>query len=261
MTQLYKIEEILEMLQAQIYLSQGRYLTTQEEEILKGTWQNLSYEKIADSLYLSDGYIRALASELWHLLSDIFGQKITKPQFRYVITNLLKSDTLDIDNTNDDIDDIDQPKKGHILIIDDEGESFQLISRLFKKNGYQVSVFNNSQAGLKFIMEEQSIDLILLDIIRPDLNGYDYDFCKKIKSNPILNDIPVIFISSFNDSENKIQALKLGANDYITKPFNLDEILLRVEHHINCYKKQLELHQKIEDYERKLYLLGWVGGD
>lgn len=84
-----KIVRVIELIQQKIYLKYNRILTIQEEMILKGIWDNLSYEDIAESLYMSVGSIRNIASKLWQLLSDLFEVKISKTKFKYTFFRLL----------------------------------------------------------------------------------------------------------------------------------------------------------------------------
>jgi hypothetical protein len=147
----YSFSEILEIIQQQVYLTKGCYLTIQEQEILKGTWNNLSYQEIAESLYLSNGYVRIIASALWKTLSSVFGENITKANFYYTINNILQ-----LDNTDNKNDHRNQYPKEHILIVDDSLEIIQLISRFLSNNGYRVSAFMNGKDALMFL-KNQSI--------------------------------------------------------------------------------------------------------
>jgi hypothetical protein len=147
----YSFSEILEIIQQQVYLTKGCYLTIQEQEILKGTWNNLSHREIAESLYLSNGYVRIIASALWKTLSSVFGENITKANFYYTINNILQ-----LDNTDNNNDHRNQYPKEHILIVDDSLEIIQLISRFLNKNGYRVSAFMNGNDALMFL-KNQSI--------------------------------------------------------------------------------------------------------
>ena len=243
----YSFSEILEIIQQQVYLTKGCYLTIQEQEILKGTWNNLYYQEIAESLYLSNGYVRIIASALWKTLSSVFGENITKANFYYTINNILQ-----LDNTDNNNDHRNQYPKEHILIVDDSLEIIQLISRFLNKNGYRVSAFMNGNDALMFL-KNQSINLIILDIFMPDINGYE--IYEQVKSSVNLNHIPIIFTSHLNDSESKVKSFNLGANDYITKPFNLQELLLRVAYHISCHKRELAKIREIEECKKTIEIL------
>jgi len=127
--------------------------------------------------------------------------------------------------------------KHSILIVDDNPINIKVLMDSLGKPEYRLLSATNGQKAL-MIAEKVIPDLILLDINMPGLNGYDT--CKKLKENEQTKGIPVIFLSALNEVGNKIHGFNVGAVDYITKPFQRDEILVRVRTQI----KISELHKK-----------------
>lgn len=116
-------------------------------------------------------------------------------------------------------------KKEDILIVDDTPENLRLLSSFLVKEGYNVRKALTGQMALT-AMDTVLPDLILLDIMMPFMDGYQV--CKKLKSNPKTAEIPVIFLSALNDAFDKVKAFTVGGADYITKPFQFEEVLARV---------------------------------
>jgi len=100
-----------------------------------------------------------------------------------------------------------------------------------------ISAFNGQTALEK--VQSESPDLILLDIMMPDMDGYEV--CRRIKANPFLSDIPIIFISALNETNDVVKALKSGGVDYVTKPFQAEEVIARVHTHVRLYRQSIEL--------------------
>ncbi len=131
--------------------------------------------------------------------------------------------------------------KGDILIVDDVPENLQLLFTMLTEQGYEVRrVLNGKQAINAAITEPP--DLILLDIKMPDLDGYQV--CEELKKHSETKEIPVIFLSALNDAFDKVKAFDVGGVDYITKPFQLQEVLVRVENQLKLMKMQRELQEK-----------------
>ena len=130
------------------------------------------------------------------------------------------------------------PSKESILIVDDTPANLQLLAQMLSEQGYKVRM---AQDGTMALMSIQSSppDLILLDIMMPELNGYEV--CSKLKASSFTKDIPIIFISALNEVFDKVKAFEVGGVDYITKPFQAQEVLARVEHqlHIRRLTQQL----------------------
>lgn len=118
---------------------------------------------------------------------------------------------------------------GNILIVDDEPGALKLLKDILTADGHAVRPFNNGELALRSVMVEAP-ELILLDIRMPGMNGFEV--CQRIKENEQLKDIPVIFISAASDMEDKVKAFHEGGVDYITKPFQKEEVIARVKTHI-----------------------------
>lgn len=113
-----------------------------------------------------------------------------------------------------------------VLVVDDEKAIVQMLSINLKNFGYKVIPSYSGYEALSLLSYED-VDVILLDIMMPDLNGITV--CNKIKSNPLTRAIPVIVVSAKSQVEDKIEGLNNGADDYITKPFDLNELKSRIE--------------------------------
>ncbi len=137
--------------------------------------------------------------------------------------------------------DITQSVSPAILIVDDNLQNVQVLGKLLQKNKYEIEFAINGQAALEWLNIRQ-FDLILLDINMPGMNGFEV--CSKIRSNPDMNKVPVIFLSAESDRESILKGLELGAQDYLTKPFDSRELLVRVRTHL-VLKDSLEKLEKL----------------
>ncbi|MEG5060172.1 PAS domain-containing protein [Microcoleus sp. A2-C5] len=117
----------------------------------------------------------------------------------------------------------------NILIVDDHPESLRLLSQVLSKRGYKVRPTRDGKLALNFAQSTPP-DLILLDIMMPGMNGYQV--CEQLKASPKTKDIPVIFLSSLNEVFDKVKAFSLGAVDYISKPFQTEEVVSRIENQL-----------------------------
>jgi len=118
-----------------------------------------------------------------------------------------------------------QGLKDKILIIDDSRDFRKLLSRFLQTSGYEITEAENGEDGLQKIVEVKP-DLILLDIMMPGIDGYEV--CKRIKADPSSRDVPVIFLSGRSETTDKIEGLNVGGADYITKPFDPEMLMLRI---------------------------------
>jgi DNA-binding response OmpR family regulator len=115
--------------------------------------------------------------------------------------------------------------KKKILVIDDERTIRVLLENFLKD--YDVTPLNDGMEGLSWLQEGNMPDLIVADIQMPNLDGYE--FVKQVRSSGYFKDIPLIMLSGIESSAEKVKFLKLGANDYIVKPFNPEELAIRIE--------------------------------
>ena len=139
--------------------------------------------------------------------------------------------------------------KGKILIINDNKKILDNLTKTLAEQGFQALAAASSKEGLD-ILSQREIDLILLDIVMPGINGFE--LCKKIKAKSRTKDIPTIFITSLDGKTEKIEAFKLGAVDYITKPLITEELLARVKVHVNIKAEKEEL--KLNNGKKQLLL-------
>jgi len=128
--------------------------------------------------------------------------------------------------------------KGNILIVDDTPDNLRLLSATLTERGYKVrSVINGTMALMGAIAAPP--DLILLDIEMPEMDGYEV--CQHLKADEQTREIPVIFISALDEVLDKVKAFTIGGVDYITKPFQLEEVLARVENQLKLRRLQAQL--------------------
>lgn len=135
-------------------------------------------------------------------------------------------------------------KKASILVVEDEEHLQGALKLNLELEGYEVSCVADGRAALEKV-EEEYFDLILLDIMLPELDGFEV--CENIRLRSI--DTPILMLSARAGSEDRVTGLKRGADDYLTKPFNLEELLLRVEKLIEKNKKLQEKSSIAEQYE------------
>ncbi len=145
--------------------------------------------------------------------------------------------------------DTNEPQSGNILIIDDTPANLQLLMGLLSQKGYTVRPVPSGKLALQGIHFNYP-DLILLDISMPDMDGYQV--CQELKKNEKTREIPVIFVSAFDDVLDKLKAFEVGGIDYITKPFNDREVLARVKTHISLYRLQQQLQEKTKIQDMQL---------
>ena len=155
-------------------------------------------------------------------------------------------------------------KQHYILVVDDNLENLRVVSSHLKEKGYQIALAHNGFSALK-VLEETKIDLILLDIMMPEMDGFEV--CDRIKEDPDLKEIPVIFLTAKNNSEDVVRGFRKGGVDYITKPFNREELLARLSNHLELKDVQdllaqtaAELKSSRNEYMRHLLELAKRSG-
>ena len=139
--------------------------------------------------------------------------------------------------------------KGNILVVDDTPANLRLLVDILTENGYKVRPVPNGKLALSAARGFPP-DLILLDIMMPEINGYEV--CEKLKADKLTCDIPVIFISAINDVLDKVKAFGVGGVDYISKPFQVEEVLARVGTHLAMSYLQKSLQTKNEELSTTL---------
>jgi diguanylate cyclase (GGDEF)-like protein len=135
------------------------------------------------------------------------------------------------------------PKKDYILVIDDTPPNLHLLITMLTRKGYEAKGVNDGLVALSDV-QRQKPDLVLLDINMPSMNGFEV--CEQLKSNDLTCDIPVIFISARDEVLDKVQAFAVGGVDYITKPFQIAEVLARVDNQLALRRLQRQLQQQNE---------------
>jgi CheY-like chemotaxis protein len=245
-------EEALEWVEFTLEAKTGKQLTAPEKQILKAAWDNETYGAVAESLYMSVGHIKDLAYPLWQRLSDLLGKKVTKNDFRRLLLERSATPTLaspaieesDVEHTGD--------FKANILIVDDIVENLYLLTDILTKQGYKVRSVTNGNMALRTVRNNPP-DVILLDIKMPDINGYQV--CSTLKSDEETSEIPVIFLSALNEVFDKVKAFQVGAVDYITKPFQPEEVLVRLQTHLTIQQQKHQLQQEIDQHQQTAEIL------
>lgn len=125
-----------------------------------------------------------------------------------------------------------------ILVVDDHPDNLDLLETLLGRQNYTVDRAENGLIALRKVTQNPP-DLILLDIMMPEMDGYEV--CRRLKSDPNTCTIPILFISALTDAADKVKAFQVGGMDYITKPFQMMEILARVNHHLMIRRLQQDL--------------------
>lgn len=142
-----------------------------------------------------------------------------------------------------------------ILLVDDTPDNLRLLSQILAERAYKVRAVTNGERALETAQLDPP-DLILLDIRMPGINGFEV--CVSLKLNGKTRDIPVIFISALDDVTDKVKAFEVGGVDYITKPFQYEEVIARVETHLALRRLQQELERSNRRMAQELALAGEV---
>jgi PleD family two-component response regulator len=147
--------------------------------------------------------------------------------------------------------------KGRILVVEDDFDISNMLRIYFSGQGYEVQVAPRGSDALT-MTRKQLPNLIMLDIMLPDMNGYDV--CRELRTTTRTSHIPIIFLTQKDERSDRIAGLELGADDYITKPFDIEELKLRVQNAIAAANRQTQIDPKsnlptgrlIEDHLRNL---------
>lgn len=126
-----------------------------------------------------------------------------------------------------------------ILVVDDNPTSLRMLAQLLTRHHYKVrAVLDGSQ--VLTALDANPPDLILLDLMMPGIDGYEV--CERVKAHPEGQNIPVIFISALSSAQDKVRAFQMGGVDYITKPFDIEEVIARMENHLKLHRLQKQHH-------------------
>ena len=133
-------------------------------------------------------------------------------------------------------------EKGNILLVDDLPDNLQLLNNLLVNSGYNVRSVTSGKMAI-LTVEAKQPDVILLDLKMPDMDGYQV--CERLKAQAATRDIPIIIISAINETFDKVRAFQLGAADYITKPFQSEEVIARLENQLTIQRQKKILQAEI----------------
>lgn len=137
---------------------------------------------------------------------------------------------------------------GLILVVDDNEMNRDILSRYLKRQGHDVAAAAGGEEALT-LMKHRRFDLVLLDVMMDEMDGFEV--IRRMKSDPMLSDIPVIFISALDDTQGKVRAFKAGGVDYVTKPFHAEEVVARAENQLKISRLQRELARQNQELMRK----------
>ncbi|WP_392483020.1 diguanylate cyclase [Nostoc sp. C110] len=141
------------------------------------------------------------------------------------------------------------PSETNILIVDDTPDNLRLLTKILELQGYTIRKSINGRMALQ-AAERHPPDLILLDINMPEMNGYEV--CQQLKASKTTEQIPIIFISALDQINDKVQAFELGGKDYITKPFQELEVLMRVRNQLLIKQQHQQLFEQNQRLEHEI---------
>ncbi|MFP4033181.1 MAG: diguanylate cyclase [Desulfococcaceae bacterium] len=139
----------------------------------------------------------------------------------------------------------EKPDRETILIVDDVPKNIQLVANILKGEGYSLAFAQSGEKALD-LTASASLDLILLDIMMPGMDGFEV--CRRLKADPILREVPVLFLTAKTDTESVVQGFEVGAQDYVMKPVKETELLARVRTHLTLYRT----HKTMRAMNRRL---------
>ncbi|MBD2200731.1 MULTISPECIES: ATP-binding response regulator [Calothrix] len=137
----------------------------------------------------------------------------------------------------------------HILLVDDNPNNLKLLSEIIQGCGWKTLMATDGESAIEQA-EYAHPYLIILDVMMPGIDGFET--CRRLKTNPSAKKIPIIFMTALTDTSTKIRALELGAVDYISKPFQEQEVLARVKTHVSLYTLQLDLEKLVQERTAEL---------
>ncbi len=137
----------------------------------------------------------------------------------------------------------------NILIVDDTPANLQLLAGMLRERGYKPRAVTSGQRAIE-AARLMAPDLILLDVNMPGMDGFEV--CERLKADPDLKDIPILFISALTDTTVKVKAFQVGGDDYITKPFQFEEVEARVRIQIELHRQRRELNTSYDQLNQML---------
>lgn len=143
-----------------------------------------------------------------------------------------------------------EPDRGaSILVVDDQPDNLRTLSLILQQEGFRVRKATDGETALQSILT-QCPDLVLLDILMPQMDGYEV--CQALKNNSATQEIPIIFISALNDVDDKVKAFEMGGADYITKPFRAKEVVMRINNQLALRQQRQQLLEQNCQLQQKL---------
>lgn len=139
-------------------------------------------------------------------------------------------------------------RAGEVLIVDDNPANLDILAALLRGNGYRFRVATSGHRAIASA-QAQRPDIVMLDITMPEMNGYQV--CEALKGDPRTAEIPVIFVSALDDALDKVRAFRAGGADYVTKPFQLEEVLARLENQLKISRLQEDLAHRNRELSAK----------
>lgn len=141
------------------------------------------------------------------------------------------------------------PSEFKLLIVDDVQSNVLLLKALLGKEGYRIEVAMNGQEAL--VMTEKGMpDLILLDVMMPGMDGFEV--AEKLKEQEIFRDIPIIFLTALDDTQSIVKGFKLGASDFISKPFRKEELMIRISHQLSLVAAKRIIWQQTDELKKTI---------
>ncbi|MEM8677552.1 MAG: response regulator [Cyanobacteria bacterium P01_G01_bin.67] len=140
-------------------------------------------------------------------------------------------------------------KSKAILIVDDAPDNLLMLFSYLEDKGYRILLAEDGETGLQ-IAKSKSPDLILLDVLMPDIDGFET--CRRLKAEAGTKDIPIIFLTALSEKVNKVQGFKLGGVDYITKPSEQEEVLVRIQTHLKLRQMRQDLDRRNQEQQQAL---------
>jgi two-component system, cell cycle response regulator len=135
-----------------------------------------------------------------------------------------------------------------ILVVDDQEDNRVILKAMLKSQGYSVQEADGGQSAMVSIAQHLP-DLVLLDLFMPDLDGFKV--CQALQSDPKTVDLPIVFISAVDEPEQKVKAFSLGASDYISKPFHMEEVLLRIARQLTIHLQRRQLTEQAQRLQKQ----------
>lgn len=141
------------------------------------------------------------------------------------------------------------PSEYKILIVDDVMSNVLLLKVLLTNEKFAIATASNGHQALEQVEKERP-DLVLLDVMMPDLSGFEV--AQRLKSNPETADVPIIFLTALNSTTDIVKGFQVGANDFISKPFNKEELIIRVTHQISLVAAKRLILKKTDELQRTI---------